>query len=99
MARPHLVDQMTGSNEPLVVFSAPAGYGKTTLIRQWAAVDDRPFAWVALAAEDNDPDVLAEHMTRALLIAGVLSERRVSRQSRWPNGGVVTLRLSSLMTH
>ena len=67
---PHLVDQMTGSNEPLVVFSAPAGYGKTTLIRQWAAVDDRPFAWVALAAEDNDPDVLAEHMTRALLIAG-----------------------------
>jgi LuxR family transcriptional regulator, maltose regulon positive regulatory protein len=77
MARPHLVDQLTGSNEPLVVFSAPAGYGKTTLIRQWAAVDDKPFAWVPLAAEDNDPDVLAEHMTRALLIAGVLSERRV----------------------
>ena len=77
MARPHLVGQLTGSNEPLVVFSAPAGYGKTTLIRQWAASDDRPFAWVPLGAEDNDPDVLAEHMTRALLIAGVLSERRV----------------------
>jgi LuxR family transcriptional regulator, maltose regulon positive regulatory protein len=31
---------------PLILLVAPAGYGKTTLLRQWEDCDDRPFAWV-----------------------------------------------------
>jgi LuxR family transcriptional regulator, maltose regulon positive regulatory protein len=37
--------QSTGT--PLVVVRAPAGYGKTTLLGQWAERDERPFAWIA----------------------------------------------------
>ena len=37
---------------------APAGYGKTTLLRDWAAQDDRSFAWVSIGPADNDPACL-----------------------------------------
>jgi ATP/maltotriose-dependent transcriptional regulator MalT len=44
----------------LVLISAPAGYGKTTLLAQWCATasGERSFAWVSLGYEDNDPDAL-----------------------------------------
>jgi LuxR family maltose regulon positive regulatory protein len=45
---------------------APAGYGKTTLLAQWAARDDRWFAWIALDRRDNDPVVLLRHLAAAL---------------------------------
>ena len=35
--------------------TAPAGYGKTTLLAEWAAEEDRPFVWVRLVEADNDP--------------------------------------------
>src|SRR5688500_5797237 len=40
---------------PLVSVVAPTGYGKTTLLAQWAAKDRRAFAWVALDEDHNDP--------------------------------------------
>jgi LuxR family transcriptional regulator, maltose regulon positive regulatory protein len=50
------------------VFSvaAPAGYGKTTLLAQWAARDERPFAWVSLEARDDDPVALLTYIAAAL---------------------------------
>ena len=45
---------------------APAGYGKTTLLSQWAARDARPFAWVSVDERDNDPFVLLQHVAAAL---------------------------------
>ena len=39
---------------PLVVLTAPAGYGKTMLLAEWAAVDSRPFAWLTIDDADND---------------------------------------------
>ncbi len=45
---------------------APAGYGKTTLLAQWAERDSRRFAWVTLDARDNDPVVLLRHIAAAL---------------------------------
>ena len=38
-----------------MLVSAPAGYGKTTLLTQWANRDARRFAYLALDAWDNDP--------------------------------------------
>ena len=75
--RPSLVGRLMLSDEPLVVISAPAGYGKTTLLHQWAAVDERPFAWVGLSGSDNDPARLAEHLEQALLATGALCRRRL----------------------
>lgn len=52
----------------LIVVTAPAGYGKTSLIAEWRAASDRPraFAHVSLQAADNDPAVLWPKLTAAL---------------------------------
>src|SRR5262249_25268608 len=43
----------------LILISAPAGYGKTSLLRQWAEADPRPFAWVTLDRSNRAPAPLA----------------------------------------
>jgi LuxR family transcriptional regulator, maltose regulon positive regulatory protein len=54
--RPRLLDVLLAvPDAPIVLMSAPAGYGKTTLLALWRARDERPFAWVSLDAADNDP--------------------------------------------
>ena len=45
---------------------APAGYGKTTLLSQWAEADDQAFAWVSMDEPDNDPKVLLTCIAEAL---------------------------------
>src|SRR6478672_10829430 len=44
-------------DRPVVIISAPAGYGKTTLLAEWALRDERPFTW--LACGDADAALLA----------------------------------------
>ncbi len=39
----------------LSLLSAPAGYGKTTLVSNWLSTLNNPIAWLSLDAEDNDP--------------------------------------------
>ena len=51
---------------PVVLLSAPAGYGKTTLLALWRHRDERPFAWVSLEAADNDPVALIAAVIAAL---------------------------------
>lgn len=51
---------------PIVSVVAPAGYGKTTVLSQWAERDSRPFAWVSVDDRDNDPKVLLSYVARAL---------------------------------
>ena len=46
--------------------TAPAGYGKTTLLAQWAEHDGRAFAWVSVDETDNDPKVLLTYVAEAL---------------------------------
>ena len=51
---------------PVVLVSAGPGWGKTTLLIQWAAQSQRPFAWVSVDAIDNDPIVLLTYVATAL---------------------------------
>src|SRR4051812_23751111 len=54
--RERLVARLAGVRDvPLVLLVAPAGYGKTTALGQWADHDERPFAWLTLQADDDDP--------------------------------------------
>ena len=54
--RPRLIEQLNlGLNGSLTLVSAPAGFGKTTLLSEWAAQCDRPVGWVSLDKGDNDP--------------------------------------------
>ena len=55
---------------PVIAIVAPAGYGKTTLLAQWAAQDGRPFAWLTFDWRCNDPAVLFSHL--AVAIAAVV---------------------------
>src|SRR5215475_6749040 len=51
---------------PIVSVVAPAGYGKTTLLAQWAERDGQAFAWVSVDEKDNDPKVLLTYVAEAL---------------------------------
>jgi LuxR family transcriptional regulator, maltose regulon positive regulatory protein len=65
--RTALVDRLSRARSGRFVgIVAPPGYGKTTLLAQWAARDPRPFAWVSLDRRDNDPVVLLTYVAEAL---------------------------------
>jgi LuxR family maltose regulon positive regulatory protein len=51
---------------PIVSVMAPAGYGKTTLLSQWAEGGSQAFAWVSVDEADNDPKVLLTYVAEAL---------------------------------
>jgi LuxR family transcriptional regulator, maltose regulon positive regulatory protein len=51
---------------PIVSVVAPGGYGKTTLLAQWAERSGRAFAWVSVGDGDNDPKVLLRYVAEAL---------------------------------
>jgi LuxR family transcriptional regulator, maltose regulon positive regulatory protein len=50
----------------LATVVAPAGYGKTILLAQWAERDERPFVWLSVDERDNDPLTLIRHLAAAL---------------------------------
>ena len=43
-----------GLHRRLILVSAPAGFGKTTLVSEWVAYCKRPVAWLSLDKEDGD---------------------------------------------
>jgi LuxR family maltose regulon positive regulatory protein len=51
---------------PIAAVTAPAGYGKTTLLSHWAQRDRRPFAWLSLDEADNHPKLLLRYVAEAL---------------------------------
>src|SRR5881394_4245541 len=55
VSRAGLVNRLRGSASPVVTIAAPAGYGKTMLVAQWAQRDGRPFAWISVDERDRDP--------------------------------------------
>jgi LuxR family maltose regulon positive regulatory protein len=56
VSRPHLVARLNETlNTRLTLISAPAGFGKTTLLSEWIPHSHRCVAWVSLDASDNDP--------------------------------------------
>src|SRR5919202_1819642 len=55
VARPRLVERLNaGLHRKLTLISAPAGFGKTTLVSAWAASCGRQVAWLSLDEADND---------------------------------------------
>jgi LuxR family maltose regulon positive regulatory protein len=54
------------NSRPIVSVAAPAGYGKTTLLSQWAERNGKAFAWVSVDDKDNDPKVLLTYIAAAL---------------------------------
>ena len=65
--RTSLIDRLVREvSRPIVSVVAPAGYGKTTLLVQWAERSGQAVAWVSLDEQDNDSKVLLGDVARAL---------------------------------
>ena len=74
--RPSLVERLRGSDRcPIVSVVAPPGYGKTTLLAQWAERNGQAFAWVSVDEADNDPKVLLSYVAEALDAVEPIGER------------------------
>ena len=73
MARPRLSERLSrGAESALTLVSAPAGFGKTTLLAEWlaaAAADGRSVAWLSLDQRDNDPALFWTYLVAALKTA------------------------------
>ena len=67
VARPRLADRLVEAQEhELLLVCAPAGFGKTTLLGDWARRSQRPVAWLSLDGADNDPARFWRHVAAAL---------------------------------
>ena len=65
--RSPLIERLArGDPRPIVSVVAPPGYGKTTLLSQWAERNGQAFAWVSVDEGDNDPKVLLSYVAEAL---------------------------------
>jgi LuxR family transcriptional regulator, maltose regulon positive regulatory protein len=64
--RTALIDRLIASPASVIAVIAPPGYGKTTLLAQWAEKSGRPVAWVSVDRGDNDPSVLLTYIATAL---------------------------------
>ncbi|MBI3175270.1 MAG: helix-turn-helix transcriptional regulator [Chloroflexi bacterium] len=83
VTRPRLIKQLTEGlfiGRKLTLISAPAGFGKSTLVSEWIASCERPVAWLSLDENDNDPARFLVYFIAAL-------------QTIWPNLGAEILNM------
>ena len=65
--RPRLTEQLNvGLHAKLTLISAPAGFGKTTLVGEWITNCERPVAWLSLDEGDSDPVRFLSYLVAAL---------------------------------
>lgn len=64
--RPELTERIAHTQAPLTIINAPAGFGKTTLLRQSADALERPHAWVSLDPSDDDARTLMTDIATAI---------------------------------
>jgi ATP/maltotriose-dependent transcriptional regulator MalT len=67
LARPRLLERLTeGTAHELTLVCAPAGFGKTSLLGDWARRRRQPVAWLSLDAGDSDPARFWRYVAAAL---------------------------------
>jgi LuxR family maltose regulon positive regulatory protein len=65
--RPRLIERLNaGLLGRLTLLSAPAGFGKTTLVTEWLNSVKRPFTWLSLDEHDGDPARFLTYLLAAL---------------------------------
>ncbi len=75
--RHRLIEQLNkGLHHRLTLISAPAGFGKTTLVSEWIVGCERPTAWVSIDEGDSDPISFLTYLISAMqtINAGIGSE-------------------------
>jgi LuxR family maltose regulon positive regulatory protein len=111
--RSHLIERLNeGLQRKLTLISAPAGFGKTALVSEWAAnqLNDKKVAWFSLDAGDNDPTLFLTYLISALqtlslsevngISVTIGTEALISLQSPQPssNETILTALLNDITT-
>ena len=79
MPRVGLLDHLEAtSGTPVAAIIAPPGYGKTTVLTQWAEHDPRPFGWLTIDQRHNDPAVLLRSVAVALQLVDAVAHPPLS---------------------
>jgi LuxR family maltose regulon positive regulatory protein len=101
--RPQLIERLNeglSANSKLTLISAPAGFGKTTLVSAWVAVCERPVAWLSLDEGDDDVAGFLAYFVAALqtiaanIGAGVLGVLQSPQPP--PTESILTLLLNEI---
>ncbi|WP_444915422.1 HTH-type transcriptional regulator MalT [Microbulbifer sp. TRSA007] len=67
LSRPRLLSVLNQCHsDQLLLVTAPAGYGKTTLVTSWASQQDNPVAWYTLDASDNEPSQFCRYLVESV---------------------------------
>jgi LuxR family maltose regulon positive regulatory protein len=101
LARPRLLQRLNeGMARDLVLVCTPAGFGKTTLLADWATGATWPVAWLSLDSQDNDPVRFWRYVIAALdRLGGDLAEHVLPLLTAPPvvsSEGVVTAVIKQL---
>ena len=67
--RTTILDDLTTTDASIVIVQAPAGFGKSTVLEQWAHGGGRRFAWVSLDPSEDDATLFWRHVYAALRVA------------------------------
>ena len=103
--RPRLIERLNeglSASRKLTLISAPAGFGKTTLVSEWLAGCRRPVAWLSLDEGDNDPTRFLTYLVAALqtiaanIGKGVLAVLQSPQPS--PTESILTILLNEITT-
>jgi LuxR family transcriptional regulator, maltose regulon positive regulatory protein len=78
VSRAGLVDAARSSDCRVVAVTAPAGYGKSLFLAEWAGAEDRHVAWVSLDRFDDDPAMLLASLASAYHRAGLCGANLVA---------------------
>lgn len=101
LSRPRLTNQLhPRSNGYLTLLSAPAGFGKTTLVTEWVRQQDGAVAWLTLDEQDNDPILFWRYVIAALQMVdnqlGRRTEAALSAINRIPLETAVALLINDI---
>ncbi|HET9662515.1 MAG TPA: LuxR C-terminal-related transcriptional regulator, partial [Thermomicrobiales bacterium] len=71
LARERLVEEIERNlvDSRLILVAAPAGYGKTTILTEWAHTTSRAVAWLNVEPEQNDPERLLRYLATSWSVA------------------------------
>jgi len=96
--RLHLIERLNaGLHRKLTLISAPAGFGKTTLISEWVTSCNQPVAWISLDEGDNDPARFLTYLVTALQLIDENIGKKLLRALQSPQSPAIESILTSLL--
>ncbi|MGB2110073.1 MAG: AAA family ATPase, partial [Marinobacter vinifirmus] len=90
-----LLEPETGKRLNMVV--APAGFGKTTLVSQWCALNSHRTAWLSLDEHDNQPRQFWQYVVGAFEHAGLMGLEDIRKQLARSDGEDQTAAITGLI--